>query len=596
MRLHRVAIRNFRALAEVEIELDPRLTVLVGANNAGKTSLLDAIGAVLGFRGGLAFTELDFRSTDAGDPARRAPPIQVDVVVAPSTGPKFVAGELGQHTPQVLASGEERFLLRLETKWSNDPSILGLESTLTVLRNDGQALGTLRRFPFSEYLPHHSFGGERDLRRGLSNRWSDWARIIAEARPNDDVRKKVMSRLRAASRYLMRNTPALEDVRSALGEAGTVTGIGAMDVKLSAAPEDVDELLRRVGIELRLPGAGRAFGAERHGLGTQGALLFAIYRLEAERLRRGRPTVSPVMTIEEPEAHLHPTAQRALAMVLADLPGQVIVTSHSPELLSKDGRAVLLRNSDGTTELRARPRSPLVAQHPRALFARCVVIAEGLEGAALDLCARSMHFDLHQRGVEVIDARGQTNIVALWRTFGPDGFDLPVVCVADADVPGNLDAFLKALVETGRIASTPAGTAIYRVLRENAYFVPKPGRNLEETLVDDYEADVDAAIHQLTSGETFVSWRAAMATNKVGKRCKRYNGLRTVRQAPLDESKAVVADLSDREARYFRLGQDKKLVPEVLRLLTRDGTDSTRIPLGYRHALRCIDRHTRARR
>src|SRR5690349_9409925 len=40
-------IRDFRSLANIEVELSD-LTVLIGANNAGKTSFLDALFAAIG--------------------------------------------------------------------------------------------------------------------------------------------------------------------------------------------------------------------------------------------------------------------------------------------------------------------------------------------------------------------------------------------------------------------------------------------------------------------------------------------------------------------------------------------------------------------
>jgi len=42
-----VRVSNFRSLANVEVELND-LTVLIGANNAGKTSFLDAMFAAIG--------------------------------------------------------------------------------------------------------------------------------------------------------------------------------------------------------------------------------------------------------------------------------------------------------------------------------------------------------------------------------------------------------------------------------------------------------------------------------------------------------------------------------------------------------------------
>ena len=43
MHIHKVAVRNFRLLADAELALEPRTTLIVGRNNSGKTSLSEAI-------------------------------------------------------------------------------------------------------------------------------------------------------------------------------------------------------------------------------------------------------------------------------------------------------------------------------------------------------------------------------------------------------------------------------------------------------------------------------------------------------------------------------------------------------------------------
>ncbi len=47
IRITEVRVRNFRSLKSVDVKLD-RLTVLVGANNSGKTSFLEALHAAIG--------------------------------------------------------------------------------------------------------------------------------------------------------------------------------------------------------------------------------------------------------------------------------------------------------------------------------------------------------------------------------------------------------------------------------------------------------------------------------------------------------------------------------------------------------------------
>ena len=48
--IRRVAIRNFRCIDDLQLELEPGTTYLVGENNAGKTSILLALWSALGNR------------------------------------------------------------------------------------------------------------------------------------------------------------------------------------------------------------------------------------------------------------------------------------------------------------------------------------------------------------------------------------------------------------------------------------------------------------------------------------------------------------------------------------------------------------------
>ena len=48
MRIDRIRIRNFKCFDEKRLELNPRFTLLVGDNGAGKTSVLDALAVAAG--------------------------------------------------------------------------------------------------------------------------------------------------------------------------------------------------------------------------------------------------------------------------------------------------------------------------------------------------------------------------------------------------------------------------------------------------------------------------------------------------------------------------------------------------------------------
>lgn len=66
MYLKSVQIKNFRSLKDVKVELDEKSTILLGENNAGKTSFLDAIRiALTRTNGKYSFEDYDYYMDDS---------------------------------------------------------------------------------------------------------------------------------------------------------------------------------------------------------------------------------------------------------------------------------------------------------------------------------------------------------------------------------------------------------------------------------------------------------------------------------------------------------------------------------------------------
>jgi len=579
MRIKQIWIRSFRGIKDAEVILDPKLTVLVGANNAGKTTVLDALAAVVTYRRGTPiFLDTDFRAVSTGADVREAQPIAITLTLVPSAdNPRFEAGELGQLRAQPSVDGTEHLRLRLTAQYSVETGrietrLVDLDPKDGEINVDGHSV-----FPFRELLPFRAFGAERDLRRGMGGRWSDWSLVLNEVRPTPDVLRRAAEHFVLGSEVLIENTKDLAEIADALRPAGEAVGLPGSDVKLSAAPQDPAELLQQVMVEMRLPGAPRGFSADRHGLGTQGALLFAVYRLQVERLRlRAGPGASAVLTVEEPEAHLHPTAQRAMATQIRELPGQVVVASHSPDFVGRaTGRIAVLRSVRGETSIREIDTSERsFRDHPRVVFARSILLTEGRDAHLLPHFARALRIDLDGLGVEVVDVQGQGSLKPAWEVFGPRGLGMPVILMGDADDLSTMRAFLRSAGE-----APPKDLAkCVSMLRRWDYFTCWPVKCLEFELAEiDSGRWVDQAF--LDQGEpSLADWIQHHGKDKINDTWKGKLGNRFQYVADLKPEPAL--------ARAYRLSKNKaEIPPRVAALMTKDGTDATLIPSRFRDAL-----------
>ena len=186
---------------------------------------------------------------------------------------------------------------------------------------------------------------------------------------------------------------------------------------------------------------GAKIPVERHGEGTQSLavlmLFSAFLKLSLDR--------SPIVALEEPEAHLHPSAVRALWHLVRDFSGQKLISTHSGDLLAGiDIQHIrrLSRTPGGIAAFQI-PANLLSDEERRKfhyyirlsrgelLFARCWLLVEGeTEAWIYPAAARALKKDLHREGVRVVEY-GQTDVGLLTKIANELGIEW--YCVGDND-------------------------------------------------------------------------------------------------------------------------------------------------------------------
>jgi predicted ATP-dependent endonuclease of OLD family len=159
---------------------------------------------------------------------------------------------------------------------------------------------------------------------------------------------------------------------------------------------------------------------------------------------------------DEPEAHLHPHAQRLLYRELLQIPAQSFVTTHSTCIAQGANLSdiVLLRRKGPCTEIRqipaALPGQPcrlfFEPEEERAIrrhletggadifFCRCALLVEGdSERLAIPVLARALGIDLDQLGISLIAVDSADNFKIYFKLCAPGAFDIPWVAQVDGD-------------------------------------------------------------------------------------------------------------------------------------------------------------------
>ena len=463
MRLSKVRIRNFRCIRDISVDLDDT-TLLIGENNSGKTAFLDAVRICLGqlrTRSGRVFQEYDYHLRDESATPKDSEAIVIDLsFIEPEPG--SWRDELIQDLGTVaVLDDDDRYRVQFRLTSSFDPENNDFMSEWGFLDAQGNQLGgsassvsqlnTLQRLAPVFYL-----SALRDAAAHFAPRGRFWRSFLSESSIPDRDRQKLEQEFAELNAELIAAHRPLREVRTRLEDAKRVIDFGAGNaVEIDALPTKLFSLLSRTQVSLTSP-AGAKIPVDRQGEGTQSlAVLLLFGAFLRSRLPELDPISEPITALEEPEAHLHPSAIHALMEVVRELPGQKLVSSHSGDLLgSVDPLSVrrFVRRAGGI-DIHYIGRETLDAEemrkfdfhvrrsHGELLFARCWFLVEGeTERVLFSGAADANNLDLERSGVRFVEF-GQTDVEMLAKIANDLG--IPWYCVVDDD--GGARKYLRAV-------------------------------------------------------------------------------------------------------------------------------------------------------
>lgn len=448
MRITEVRIRNFRGLRDVKLEFNPT-TVLIGENNSGKTSVLDALRLCLrdlGPRRRLVFDAFDFHLKDGAAEPQSADPIQIEIRFSEESEGEWDNALIGRLNRQkILQVGSDKLnhvVLRVtcaydptNRDYAQDWAFLNLEGNpLTAVSET--ALGTLQREVAFYYL-----SALRDAARHFDAKGPFWRPFLKDSQLTEDKKAEVEKKLQEINELVVTSHTSFEQAIERLGHVQDVVPMAGGDmVSIEAVPGRMFDMLAKAQVHLGAS-TGARIPVGRHGEGTQSLSVLMLF----SAFLSTRPDGSPLVALEEPEAHLHPSAVRALWDILGLIAGQKVISTHSGDLLSEvdvlDVRR-LAKGEDGIRAFRV-PPALLSSEETRKfnyhirrsrgelLFARCWLLVEGeTEAWVYPAAARALGMKLHRDGVRIVEY-SQSDVGLLAKVANSLG--IPWHCVIDDD-------------------------------------------------------------------------------------------------------------------------------------------------------------------
>jgi len=451
-----VRISGFRGLENIEVELE-QTTVLTGMNNTGKTSFLKALQIALGNRQFISQDDFFIKNND------RAKNIIIDVLIVPVDADGYQKDDFSEDweilltTDRVRTNGIKSFLpLRthvtfdaIKNNYKVQQTILKAWPAFKVDETDwfNADKGKKTLFHFDE-LPFFYMDAQRDILEDTKLRSSYLGKMLSKIEYSADDVKEMEAKIEQLNDEAVNNSDILSHIKATLKDLDSALDNKSGGIEITPFTKKIRDLNK--GLTIYYGDSQDSFSMEYHGMGTRSwsslLTLKSFISLLASNAEKERSVFFPILAIEEPEAHLHPNAQKQLYSQINDIAGQKIISTHSPYIAAvadlcqirsfyKDqrGRCGKMAIDTLTDEDQRKITRHVINSRGEIFFSKLMVLLEGeTEEQALPIFAKH-HFgkSVVEMGVDFIGVGGYGNYLPFLRFA--ESLNIPWLILSDAE-------------------------------------------------------------------------------------------------------------------------------------------------------------------
>lgn len=443
-----VRISNFRSLSNIEVLLSD-LTVLIGSNNAGKTSFMDALFSAIGAgRKSLTVEDIRLENDEALVPRERR--ITIDVRMRPinEQGSKAETFPPGSYWTALWGSSilvdtedfKESLSFRTVLKWDDTRDEYVVERLALKEWNDfnswleAETHDKMLSAAQIEPIALHYIDAKRDLEDDLRRQGSFWRKLTDNLGLEDADITDLENDLSEINQKIVERSDVLQHLKQNLADLQTVVASNNSGIEISPVSRKLRDLSKGIDVSFSTCGA-QSFPLSRHGMGTRSLASLLVFRAytawRTQKITSAGAQLHSILALEEPESHLHPHAQRSLFGHIKAISGQRIVSTHSPYFVGQadlDDFRLFIKSGDETqvTQLdtstlqddkdRRKLQETVIESRGDILFARAIIMCEGqTEEQALPIWAQSYWgANIHELGFSIVRVNGTDYFPYIW--------------------------------------------------------------------------------------------------------------------------------------------------------------------------------------
>ena len=325
------------------------INILIGQNNVGKSNFMRAI--EIAFNGSRTVSEEDI-FVEKDEHLSKEKSAVIDIKICPMVN-ENKAKEFSDFWTGVFT---ERWITTDET----DGSFVGIRTIIEfdIKRNDyiivrkpiiewndsieSAKVGRKQQFTsdMNDYMNHFYMDARRDVIEDIRDRKSYFGKATSKVDLNEEKIEELENKLNSVNQEIISSISAIEETKNSLAKIGNTLGGSDSSVQIEPLSRKISDLHKGMDITYK-DGDAATFSVSQHGMGTRswisfltlGAYVNYFYKNIKEDDEEADDFV--LLSLEEPEAHLHPQAQKQIYQQLMDFRGQKIVSTHSTSVLAQ---------------------------------------------------------------------------------------------------------------------------------------------------------------------------------------------------------------------------------------------------------------------